>query len=205
MSSSAPSDGSELRELVGEPEALVVAKELDHLDPHTQAFIALSPFVVLSTSSADGRQDSSPRGDPPGFVRVLDDRTLLLPDRPGNRRVDSMSNILENAHVGMLFLIPGLSEVLRVNGRAGLTRDPELLASCAVSGRVPALAVLVDVQEVFMHCARAVLRAKLWRQDTWPDPSALPSLGKVLADQIGRPEVAAALDEELAEDNAQLY
>lgn len=202
---SAVSDVGTLRELVGRPSELVLAKELDHLDRHAREFIALSPFVVISTSAADGSQDCSPRGDPPGFVRVLGERRLLLPDRKGNRRADSMRNVLENPHVGMMFLVPGTSEILRVNGRASLTTDADLLADCAVSGQLPRIAMLVDVLEVFMHCARAVLRAKLWAPETWPEGSRLPSLGAVLADQIGRPQDAAALDEELAEANADLY
>lgn len=198
-------DVDRLREVVGTPSELVLAKQLDHLDQHARAFIALSPFVVISTSAADGTQDSSPRGDPPGFVQVLGDRRLLIPDRKGNRRADSMRNLIENPHVGMMFLVPGTNEILRVNGRASLTLDDDLLASCAIAGQVPRIAIHVEVLEVFMHCARAVLRAKLWDSATWPDPSRLKSLAEVLADQIGRPGDAAALEEELAQANASLY
>jgi PPOX class probable FMN-dependent enzyme len=196
----------QVRAAIGSPSALVLDKQLDHLDPHAQAFVALSPFCVLSTSAADGTVDASPRGDPAGFVRVLDPTHLLLPDRRGNRRIDSMRNIGENPHAGLLFMIPGTNETLRVNGRASLTDDPELLAACAVNGQAPTVGILVTVHEVFMHCARAMLRSRLWDPAGWPARDALPTLGQILHDQIGRSAGSVAeLDEMLDEANESLY
>ena len=144
-------DEAALRALFGETHTLARLKCLDALDTHARAFVARSPFVCLSTQDAEGRADVSPRGDPPGFVAVLDERTLAIPDRPGNNRLDSLSNILANPSVGLLFLVPGFEETLRVNGRARLSRDPALLEPLAVAGRAPTLAILVAVDEVFLH------------------------------------------------------
>lgn len=177
----------ELRDLVPPPSGRAVLKERRALDEHCRAFIARSPFVLMATAGADGRCDVSPKGDAPGFVQVLDDHRLVIPDRPGNRRLDGMRAILENPQVGLLFLVPGKEETLRVNGRACITRDPELLARFAVNGKTPALAFGVEVEECFMHCAKAFKRSKVWEPATWPDPATLPSLGRILFDQI-KPE-----------------
>jgi len=141
----------DLRSRYGEPSENAVRKSLDRLDRHCRRFIALSPFVVLATSGADGRADCSPRGDPPGFVAVLDDRTVLLPDRRGNNRTDSLRNILENPHVGLLFMIPGANETLRLNGRATLTTDPKRLEPLAVRGRAPRSGLLIEAEDVFLQ------------------------------------------------------
>ena len=176
----------ELRSSYGEPSERAVRKALDRLDRHCRRFIALSPFVVLASAGADGRVDCSPRGDPAGFVAVLDDRTILLPDRRGNNRADSLTNVLENPHVGMLFMIPGVDETLRLNGRAKLTTDPARLEPLAVNGRVPRSGLVVEVEEVFLQCTKALVRSRLWADETRVDrKSALPSFGKMLADHIG--------------------
>jgi PPOX class probable FMN-dependent enzyme len=198
----------QLRDIIAEPPAdsIVIRKQLAALDDHCRTIINASPFLLLSTSNAAGQCDVTPRGDGPGFVQILDDRTLVIPDRPGNRRIDSMVNIIENPHVGLLFLVPGMDETLRVNGRALLTNDRELLGRMAVKGKSPQLAIIVEVEEVFFHCARAFRRAKLWEADTWPDRKTLPTLGQIIADQT-RPEgfTSEDLDRSLAESNVRLY
>jgi uncharacterized protein len=177
----------ELREIVGVPAARSVQKERSALDQHCRAFIARSPFLLIATAGPDGRCDISPKGDAPGFVLVLDDRRLVIPDRPGNKRMDGMRNLLANPHVGLIFLVPGREETLRVNGRAWITRDPELLRRSAVQGKTPLLAIGVEVEQCFLHCAKAFRRSQLWAHEQWPGSDALPSLACVLFDQI-RPE-----------------
>ena len=180
-------NGQALREIVGTPSARAVQKERSALDQHCRAFIARSPFLLIATAGADGRCDISPKGDAPGFVFVLDDRRLVIPDRPGNKRLDGMRNLLANPHVGLIFLVPGREETLRVNGRAWITRDPELLRRSAVQGKTPLLAIGVEVEQCFLHCAKAFRRSQLWAHEQWPGSDALPSLACVLFDQI-RPE-----------------
>jgi len=172
-------DEAELRDLLGEPSDLVRAKIADRFNDLTRQFVDRSPFVVLATSAPDGSCDVSPRGDPPGFVRVLDEQTVLLPERPGNRLADSLRNVLRNPHVGLLFLVPGVGDTLRVNGRATIVTDEELLAPSAVQAKVPKLGLLVDVEEVFTHCSKAFLRAQLWDPSRHVDRSELPSSGEI--------------------------
>jgi uncharacterized protein len=169
----------QLRALLGAPTELVRAKVSKRLNALTRQFIEHSPFVCLSTSGRDGSCDVSPRGDPAGFVRVLDDATLLLPERPGNRLADSLRNILCNPHVGLLFLIPGVGESFRVNGRAALTTDPELLAPCAVEGKVPKLGIVVNVEEAYTQCSKALIRSDLWNPARFIERGALPSNGEI--------------------------
>ena len=179
----------ELRSSYGQPSERAVKKSLDRLDRHCRRFIGLSPFVVLATAGADGRVDCSPRGDPPGFVEVLDDRTVLLPDRPGNNRVDSLGNVFENPHVGLLFMIPGVNETLRLNGRATLTTDPARLEPLSVKGRMPRSGLLIEVEEIFLHCTKALVRSRLWADESRVDRrSALPTFGQMLADHVGLPD-----------------
>jgi PPOX class probable FMN-dependent enzyme len=169
-----------LRGVLGEPSELVRSKVSDRLNDLTRQFVERSPFLCLATSAADGTCDVSPRGDPPGFVRILDQRTLLLPDRPGNRLADSHRNVLQNPRVALLFVIPGVTDTLRVNGRASIVTDPELLAPCAVEGKTPKLGLLIDIDEAFTHCSKAFLRAQLWDPERYVSREELPSNGEIL-------------------------
>ncbi|MEZ4500800.1 MAG: pyridoxamine 5'-phosphate oxidase family protein [Thermomicrobiales bacterium] len=173
-----------LREILGFPGEGAVAKELRSLDRHARYFIERSPFALLSSASRDGRCDVSPKGDVAGFVKVLDDRTLLIPDRPGNRRGDTFSNLLENPHLGIIFLVPDVEETLRVNGRAVLSTDGDLLSMGEVNGKLPKLAIVVETEEVYFHCAKAFKRSGLWKPDTWLGRGELPTLGQIMVDQI---------------------
>ncbi len=175
---------TELRTVYGEPLARSGLKVLDHLDEHCRNFIALSPFCLLGSSAADGRADVSPRGDPPGFVAVLDANTLLIPDRPGNRQVESLRNVTEQPRVGLLFLVPGMNETLRVSGKAEIVTDPALLTPLSVSGRAPISGLRVTIEEAFFHCGKALVRSRLWDPETQIERSSFPTYGQVLADQI---------------------
>jgi len=195
-----------LREIIGgEPSEVARRKELQALDVHARTFISRSPFLLLGTSSTDGRCDVSPKGDAPGFVRVLDDHHLVIPDRPGNKRLDGMRNILSNPHVGIIFLVPGNDFTLRVNGQATITRDPQLLQSLEAQGKVPLLAIGVEVEEVFLHCARSFRRGKLWDQTSWPGPDALPTMPCILYDQTRGAMSLEALEARQAESLVRLY
>lgn len=174
----------DLRAHYGEVSYRARLKQLPKLEQHSRRFISLSPFFVLSTSSPAGT-DASPRGDAPGFVKVIDDRTLAVPDRPGNNRVDSFRNILENPNVGLLFLVPGINETLRVNGKARITTDPAVLAEHAAHGKLPRSVMLIEVEEVYLHCAKALMRSKLWDPARHLDRRDFPTMGQCLADQIG--------------------
>jgi len=175
---------ADLRALYREPSRLAVMKQLDHLDQNCRRFVELSPFFCLATSGADGRADNSPRGDLPGFVEVADDRTLLIPDRPGNNRIDSLSNIVHCPEIGLLFFIPGFTETLRVNGRAALTTAPDLLARFVVDGKSPKLVIAVTVHEAYLQCSKALIRSRLWREDAKIDRKSLPTLGQMIADVV---------------------
>lgn len=192
-----------LRALIGEPSKIVCSKLSDRLNHLTRRFIELSPFLCLATADERGNCDVSPRGDPRGFVRILDDTTLLLPERPGNRLADSLRNILRNPRVGLLFVIPGVSDTFRVNGRATLTTDAALLEPCAVEGKVPRLGILVDIESAFTHCAKAFLRARLWQPDQAVERSALPTSGEILGSLQGDDFDAAKYDAERAERYAR--
>jgi PPOX class probable FMN-dependent enzyme len=183
---------STLRELFGTPSERAVNKDLGHLDAHGHAFIQRSPFALLATSGPDGRCDVSPKGDRPGFVLAPDDNTVVVPDRPGNKRFDSLQNILENPHVGLLFLIPGMDETLRVNGTAELVLDDDLLDRLAVDGKRPTLAIVVHIEEAFLHCGRSFLRAQLWEPDRYMSRDEMPSLSRMITDQTRPPDRDAA-------------
>lgn len=170
----------ELRELVGTPSERAVKKQLAALDEHMRAIIARSPFALLGTANARGQCDVSPKGDLPGFALVLDDRTVVIPDRPGNKRLDGLQNILENPHVGLLFIVPGKEETLRVNGRARIVRDEALLERLAVDGKPPQLAIVVEVEECFAHCAKAFRRSHLWEPEHWLSTDELPSMPEMM-------------------------
>ncbi|MDQ3525790.1 MAG: pyridoxamine 5'-phosphate oxidase family protein, partial [Chloroflexota bacterium] len=171
-----------------------------------RAFIAKAPFLLLSTSGASGRCDVSPRGDGPGFVLAPDERTLVIPDRPGNRRLDSFQNIIENPHAGLIFMVPNVDETLRVNGRAWLSDDPDLLARMPMGGKNPSLGIVIEVEEIYFHCARAFKRARVWEPDIWIDRTELPTLGQILHDQLNPEDTSVAdYDSWLDESNKKLY
>jgi PPOX class probable FMN-dependent enzyme len=181
-------DFDDLRAHVGEPIQAVLDKELDHLDRHCRDFIARSPIALIATADAQGRCDCSPRGGPPGFARVLDERRLVIPDYTGNRRQDSHTNILENPHAGLLFLLPGMGETLRVNGRASVSRDPDLLEDLPTGGtKPPRLALLVEVQQAYLHCAKAFIRGGVWNPSTWTPADELPSAAEIYRDHRATP------------------
>jgi uncharacterized protein len=176
-------DASELRPLYHNPSPMVLEKQIDWIDPHCRKFIALSPLVVIGSLHRKRGTDVSPRGDPPGFVKVLDEHHLAIPDRPGNNRLDTMETLLENPEIGLLFVIPGIGDVLRINGMARLTRAQPLLDSMAANGKLPKLAIVVRVTEVFLHCARALMRARLWSDDYRIERNQLPTLGRMIVEQ----------------------
>jgi PPOX class probable FMN-dependent enzyme len=187
-----------LRELIGEPTQIVCAKVSDRLNPLTRRFIERSPFLCIATCDVDGNCDVSPRGDPRGFTRILDDTTLLLPERPGNRIADTLRNILATGRLGLLFFIPGVDDTFRVNGRATLTTDPDLLAPCVVEGKPPKLGILVDIESAYTHCAKAFIRSQFWDPARFVDRSVLPSNGEILRALEGEDFDAAAYDAERA-------
>ncbi len=193
-------DEQSLRSMFDATHALAIQKFQSALGEHAQAFIRRSPFLCLGTQSPDGRADVSPRGDPPGFVQILDARTLAIPDRPGNNRLDSLSNIIANPSVGLLFIIPGFDDTLRVNGRASLTTDPAILESMRVNNRVPNLAIIVRVGEVFMHCAKAFRRSHLWDPNHFQDRTEMPSLIKIILEETS----VAPADDEMRKIDADL-
>lgn len=187
-------DAGTLRKLVGLTKPVAVAKQMARLDEHCRRFIALSPFLCIGSMGPDGRADVSPRGDPPGFVKVLDDRTLVIPDRPGNRRVDTMTNLLALPAVALIFLVPGVEETLRVNGRASLTRDPEILGGMAVDGKTPTLGIRIEVDEVFFHCGKALIRARLWDPARHIERAGFPSMGRLMRDQTNSDQTVEAME-----------
>lgn len=201
------SSEEDLREVIAAPRGFGVwEKSLTFIEPHSAAFIEKSPFVMIATSSADGQMDISPKGDPPGFVRVIDENTLAIPDRPGNGRADTFRNLLENPRISVYFLVPGRSETLRVNGAARLVQDQWLLDEMAVKGKPAQLAIAVTVEEVFFHCAKCVVRSNLWDAESWEDASELASLGAIMKDQLKLQVEAERIDANLQKDvETRLY
>ena len=200
------SSEDELREFIGKPMDLAVAKAIDHLDKHCKAYIERSPFICIGTASADGQADVSPRGDSPGFVQVLDEHTLFIPDRPGNNRLDTMTNIIENPNVGIFFLVPGFEVTLRVNGHATIVHDEALLEQARVKGKTPKIGIRVAVDEAYLHCAKAIKRSKLWDEASKRDRKEMPSLARMVLEQIAPPddppaEEASRAADEFVEDN----
>lgn len=197
-------DEQSLRSLFHATHPLAAQKCLGFLDKHAQAFIRRAPFLCIGTQNPDGRADVSPRGDPVGFVQILDQYTLAIPDRPGNNRLDTLSNILANSSVGLLFIVPGFDDTLRVNGQASLVTDPRILNTMSIDNRTPKLAILIRVSEVFLHCAKAFRRSRLWDPDHFQDRGEMPSLSKIVLDQTtGAPADEGEmrrLDEELEAD-----
>jgi PPOX class probable FMN-dependent enzyme len=190
----------ELRSIYRTPGRAALDKQHDSITDHDRAFIAHSPFVIMSTSDARGGCDVSPKGGPPGFVTVLDDGTVVLPDLSGNNRLDSLENLLDNDGIALLFLIPGVDETLRVNGRARLSTDARVLAAAAVGDVVPKVAIAVDVEEAFIHCAKALRRGSVWDPAAWPDTSAMPSVACMLRDQVA-PQLDVEVIEAALEDS----
>jgi len=185
-------DESQLREIIGEPTETVLLKLHDRLNALTRQFIERSPFVCVATVDPEGGLDVTPRGDPAGFVRVLDERTLLIPERPGNRIADTLRNLLADPRVALLFLIPGVGDTFRVNGRAVITDDAELLAPSAIDGRVPKLGLLVSIEEAYTHCPKAFIRSDLWNAERHIDRGELPSSGAILR-SLSTPDFDAEL------------
>jgi uncharacterized protein len=190
----------ELRAIYRRPGGGAVAKEHGSIGRHDRAFISHAPFVVISTSDADGRCDASPKGGPPGFVTVLEDGRVAIPDLSGNNRLDSMQNVLDNPHVALLFLVPALEETLRVNGLASLSTDVEVLTACAIGDAVPKVAVVVDPEEVYIHCGKALRRSGLWDPERWPDTSDMPSVAEMIRDEVAPDLDVDAIQQALESD-----
>ncbi len=171
----------QLRETLGYPSEIVTRKTISYIDEHCRSFIEKSPFITIATSDLEGNMDVSPKGDPAGFVKILDEKTLAIPDRPGNAKADTLTNIIKNPNIGLIFLIPGVRETLRINGKAKIVQDNWVLEQLIVDGKKPSFAIIVTVKEAFMHCAKCIIRSKLWQVDTAKQAS-VPSLAKVLVD-----------------------
>jgi PPOX class probable FMN-dependent enzyme len=186
------SSEAELRDLLGEPAARSVTKERPRLHQRDREWLAASPFCLIATADAGGRCDVSPKGDPPGFTYIIDDRTIAIPDRPGNRRADGFRNVLANPYAGTIYLVPGRTETLRINGRARLLRDAPFFDELIVKGNRPRLALVIDIETVFFHCAKAFMRSKLWRPETW-HPDVLPPHATIVKDVQDTPETLAEL------------
>lgn len=193
-----------LRALYAQPKGRSLSKELRRLDVHCTRFVSLAPLVVVATTGADGRMDCSPRGGEPGFVKAADERTLLLPDSPGNNRLDSMANILATGRIGLLFLVPGVDETLRVNGRARLTDEAQVLSHFAAATRAPKLVIEVAVEEAYLHCAKALMRSRLWAPESRSERSVLPTMGQMLNDQTGTAGPAETQEQMVARYQAEL-
>lgn len=191
---------ADLRSVYKQPSSGAAGKDIGHIDRHGRWFIGLSPFLCIGTTGPDGLGDVSPRGGEPGFVHVLDERRLAMPDRPGNNRLDSLGNIAERPGVGLLFFIPGFEDVLRVNGLAHLTTDPALMARFGVDGKPPRSVMVIEVKEAYLHCPKAVRRAGLWNPEAQVDRGAWPSAGEIYRDQLALEVEAAALDASLEKD-----
>jgi uncharacterized protein len=194
-----------LRELAGQPSERARRKVIDHIDEICRRFIAASPFVIVASRGADGRLDVSPKGDPAGFVQVLDPQTLAIPDRPGNRRLDTFENVLADPQIALIFLIPGNGDTLRVSGRASLVRDRTLQARLAVNGKTPELILIVRVEQAFMHCPKCIVRSSLWTPDHWPDRAGVPALADAIMAHARPVESAAEVRAFIEAHNAHLY
>ena len=189
---------TELRDVFGWPTERALNKQIEHLDQHCKAIISKSPFLLLGTSNETGSCDVSPKGDYPGFVRVLDNKTIAIPDLPGNNRLDTLINMINNPQVGLIFMIPGMNETLRINGKVELVRDGDLLETMAYQGKLPKLAIVVHIKEVFTHCPKAFLRSNLWSDEYKIDRNELPSFAEILRDHTGLVDCdVTALQEEL--------
>jgi PPOX class probable FMN-dependent enzyme len=186
---------SEVKAILGPDFPSQVAKIIDHIDPHCKAWIERCPFIVISSMSGSGAMDTSPKGDPPGFVKVLDRHTLAIPDRLGNHRGDTFLNVLENPNVGILFIVPKRREVVRVSGTAEMVKDPDLLESMVVNGKRPDLALIVHVKEAFFHCGKSMIRSGMWEPDKWVSINGLPSYAQALKDHGNLPDTLPDLEQ----------
>jgi PPOX class probable FMN-dependent enzyme len=196
----------QLRDVISPPGEPAVRKEISFIDEYCRELISRSPFLLLGTSNARGQQDVSPKGDVAGFVKVLDDHTLIIPDRPGNHRADSLQNILANPHVGLLFIIPGVEWTLRVNGGATIVRDAAVREMCSVNGKAPELAIAVDVEEAYLHCPKCFIRSGVWDTEKWLPADEHPNFAQISRDQAGYHQVPLEIVEKgLAASNAELY
>ena len=194
-----------LRRLYRQPTDRVIRKELDHLDEHCASFVRQSPFLVLATVGVDGRVDASPRGDLAGFVQVADEHTLLIPDRPGNNRVDSLTNLVECPQAGAILMIPGVDETLRVNGTVEIRDDAQLRERFAIDGRLPTVVLVMRAEQVYLHCAKAFMRSRLWEPESWPASRPVPTLGEMIHDQISETDPAETQQAMLARYRESLY
>lgn len=190
----------ELREIMGYPSEVVTKKTINYIDEHCKSFIEKSPFITIATSDLHGNFDVSPKGDPAGFVKILNNKTLAIPDRPGNRKADTLRNVIQNPHLGIIFLIPGIKETLRVNGQAQVVTDEEVLELLAFQGKRPSFAIIVHVKEAFMHCAKCIIRSNLWEAGDDTSERTVATLGKTLVDH-GKLDIAyEELDDMIKED-----
>ena len=194
---------AQLRDILGEPNPRASAKVISIVDDFAARFIAASPFLVLATANAAGDIDISPKGDPAGFVKVLDETTIAIPDRLGNRRLDSFRNILSNADVGLIFLIPGVTHTLRISGKAIIVRDLDLRESMAINGKRPDHAIVVAVERVFSHCPKCMIRSHLWKPDEWPDAAEVPSLADILVEHAKLADNAETIQAAIETDSAE--
>ena len=196
---------AQLRTLYKQPADLVIRKELSILDKHCRLFIEKSPFAVVATSGTDGRHDASPRGGTPGFTRILNETTLLIPDRPGNNRLDTLTNIVETGRIALIYFVPGINEELRVNGRAHVSVDESLREMCLEKGKAPTSVIVIELEEAYLHCAKALLRAELWSAETHVDRTSFPSLSQMLNDQLNLNEALESREEMEERYREKLY
>lgn len=195
----------EYRALRGDAHQMNYDKSVASIDEHIRNFLALSSFLTIASVNSDGRMDVSPKGDPPGFVKVLDDKTIAIPERPGNRRADTFTNVLQNPSVALIAMVPGMDETMRINGRGTLTTDPEILATMEVEGHVPAIALLVHVEEAFIHCGKALKRGRVWDPEARIDRSTYPRMGEVMHDHGQYGDKYEVTREQIAEMAQQDY
>ncbi len=190
----------DLREIIGYPSEIVTRKTINYIDEHCRSFIENSPFITIATSDLNKNLDVSPKGDPAGFVKVLSDTMLAIPDRPGNKKADTLTNIIQNPHIGLIFLIPGINETLRVNGEAKIVTDKKVLELLSCNGKPPAIAIIVNVKEAFMHCAKCMIRSALWRKIEDTQERTVPSLAKALVDH-GKLEITVKQLDDMIKDD----
>jgi PPOX class probable FMN-dependent enzyme len=194
-----------LRELSGQPSHRARNKIVDHIDDICRRFIAVCPFVMVASRRADGRMDLSPKGDPPGFVAVLDEKTLAIPDRLGNHRLDTFENLIDNPDVGLFFMIPGNGDTLRVSGKGKIVRDRALQVQLAINGKSPNLVLVVTVEEAFMHCPKCMVRSRLWSPEHWPDCASVPSLAEAIVAHAKPAETIAEVQAVIDDGTKRLY